>query len=225
MGGWAPQEGRVPVWVVGLLALAALLACVIGALLVWADADPYRRPPAPPGLRVSVPIWPSVHPFQVARVGSESSRPGTFLVWEESPAAGARGRGPIARFRRFEFPGGDPLEPGPAVQQAPEETALFDFDGDGVADEVHHLEKAYPKTVRVLSGADAAVLFEWQDPHASGFGPIGWGQGDWDGDGRSELAILSMRYDRSTYDWSIPDALFGARSWVSIVSWTGPQAR
>jgi hypothetical protein len=42
--------------------------------------------------------------------------------------------------------------------------------------------------------------------------------GDLDGDGFAEIALVHPRMDRSRYDFELWDALFGAKSWVTVVS-------
>ena len=112
----------------------------------------------------------------------------------------------------------------------------FDFDGDGMADQVMAGRRFNPGarpdpatgrfldhgTVQVRSGRDGRVLFENRDPLEYESDARAFPLGDLDGDGCAELALVHPRMDRSRYDLELVDRLFGAKSWVTIVS--GAQA-
>ena len=62
------------------------------------------------------------------------------------------------------------------------------------------------------------MLFEDQDPLEYQCDDRAFVLGDLDGDGFSEVALVHPRSDRSTYDLELWDLLFGAKSWISVVS-------
>jgi len=62
------------------------------------------------------------------------------------------------------------------------------------------------------------VLFEDTDPLEYECDARAFALGDLDGDGFSELALVHPPEDRSTYDVELWDRLFGAKSWISVVS-------
>lgn len=98
-------------------------------------------------------------------------------------------------------------------------SAPFDFDGDGVADSI---QQAIVDTklgyVRIESGRDGHALLEDSDPLEYESDDRVRVLGDLDGDGFAEIALVHPRMDRSRYDFELWDALFGAKSWVTVVS-------
>ena len=72
--------------------------------------------------------------------------------------------------------------------------------------------------VQVRSGRDGRVLFEDADPLEYESEDRAVPLDDLDGDGCSELALLHPRMDRSDYDWEPFDLVFGAKSWITVVS-------
>jgi hypothetical protein len=94
----------------------------------------------------------------------------------------------------------------------------FDFDADGAFDTIEVGQGVDFGTVRVRSGADQRVIFENDDPLEYECRARAIPLSDIDGDGYSELALLHPRTDRSRYDIEPIDWIFGAKSWVTIVS-------
>lgn len=131
-----------------------------------------------------------------------------------------------AMCRIYRYPGGELLE---RVTDAAARTLLEtklpserdqcvgDFDGDGTIDGITFDRDGF---VSIRSGTQGRVLFEdrdeleYENPNRAFF------LGDLDGDGTSEVALVHPRQDRSRYDFELWDALFGAKSWVSVVSWS-----
>ena len=95
---------------------------------------------------------------------------------------------------------------------------IGDFDGDGTADILETGSGLEYGSIRIRSGADGRVLFEDVDDLEYESTDRAVPLGDLDGDGRSELALIHPRMDRSNYDLELWDLLFGAKSWVTIVS-------
>lgn len=92
-----------------------------------------------------------------------------------------------------------------------------DFDGDGIDDRTV-FEKVDHGRAIVESGRDGSVLLESIEPLEYESNDRLTLLGDLDGDGFSELAVAHPRDDRSKYDWELFDAVFGAKSWLSVVS-------
>lgn len=97
-------------------------------------------------------------------------------------------------------------------------TRTFDFDADGSFDAIEIGEGVEFGTVRVRSGSDQRVIFEDDDPLEYECRARAIPLSDLDGDGYSELALLHPRTDRSRYDIEPIDWLFGAKSWITVVS-------
>jgi hypothetical protein len=100
----------------------------------------------------------------------------------------------------------------------PESPLACDLDGDGIADLVETGTTAEYGVSRVRSGADGRVLFENVDDLEYESSDRAVCLGDLDGDGRSEIALIHPRMDRSRYDFELWDLLFGAKSWITVVS-------
>jgi hypothetical protein len=115
----------------------------------------------------------------------------------------------------YEYPSGKLLDSRhvASIDRAP--APRFDFDGDATDDSAQWWPGG---RVRVVSGANGAVLFEdsdeleYEDPARI------FALGDLDRDGFGELALVHPRNDRSDYDFVLWDGLLGVNSWVTVVS-------
>jgi hypothetical protein len=95
----------------------------------------------------------------------------------------------------------------------------LDLDGDGIEDRIFTGQGYEAELVRVLSGADGAILFEYVDESEYFYGERVFSLGDLDNDGFGELALLHPRRVRS-YDMApaFTDSLAGVTSWVTVIS-------
>ena len=212
-----------------LLVLITLLLAISARDEIETPWSGHRRVPQPSGLVFQIEmrsVGPYVDCFRV------------YAIDRDGPAVAVIDDGPggrAASARVFRYPDGHELGrlslvETERIRQAHADDrnrrgAEFDFDGDGVPDRLEGGEAAefmhHPSDygrVRVLSGRDSSVLFEDWDPLEYECGERGYALGDLDGDGFAEIALVHPRMDRSRYDLELWDALFGAKSWISIVS-------
>ncbi|MBK7875485.1 MAG: hypothetical protein IPJ77_07000 [Planctomycetes bacterium] len=94
----------------------------------------------------------------------------------------------------------------------------LDLDGDGRQDVVEPGVDPRRGLVRLLTAPGGRVLLEDDDDIEYETMDRVIALGDLDGDGKGECAVLHPRSDRSAYDFELGDLVFGAKSWISIVS-------
>lgn len=94
----------------------------------------------------------------------------------------------------------------------------LDLDGDGREDAIEPGMDPRRGLVRVRAAVDGSVLLEDDDDIEYESTDRVIALGDLDGDGKGECAVLHPRSDRSAYDFELGDLVFGAKSWISIVS-------
>jgi hypothetical protein len=196
---------------------------VLGVALVLLAANPkHRRPPTPAGLVFRVEARRVHDPLDRFAVTCEKRDGPAVVVFsaakEDTPAS----------LRVFRYPSGELLQElsgAPAEQSFQERSSpvegtnvVFDFDADGVQDLIEVGESLEFGLIRVRSGVDRTPLFDDDDPLEYETGDRAIPLGDVDGDGYAELALLHPRMDRSRYDEELGDWLFGAKSWVTVVS-------
>jgi hypothetical protein len=199
------------------VSVGALLLAGGSWLAITAAGTGHRRPPSPSGLVLRLVTREVVSPFDGFVVfATERNGPAIVVLTPRT------GEFPATR-HIYSYPDGKLLEearldPTPVAQSS----GIFDFDGDGVADRIDNGsgESGAPDygVVRVYSGRDGHVLFVDRDDLEYEGNERAFPLPDLDGDGCSELALLYPRMDRSSYDLEVGDMLFGAKSWVSIVS-------
>ena len=207
------------------LAGSTCLVLVGGCCLaVLRDQIRHRQPPSPPGI---------VFRVEAREVVSPMDHIETYAVDRNGPAVAIYAPSTMqhpASLRILRYPGGSSIDEvvGPAAVREREQCvpavgasdAFFDFNSDGAADAI----QVGPQTgedygmIRIRSGRDGRVLFEDRDPLEYEDGDRAFSLGDLDGDGYSELALIHPRMDRSKYDLEPLDALFGAKSWITVVS-------
>lgn len=119
--------------------------------------------------------------------------------------------GPVHGVTRVEF-GSYPV---------PGENRPFDFDGDGVEDAVATRRWDGSSHVTVESGASGGTLFMYEESCGRWVHSRAVALPDLDGDGRSELAVIHPRVDRSVFDDHFCDSFVDVKSWVTIVSSSG----
>lgn len=209
---------RATLWLGGLLVAALSIA----SALVLVRSSGYHSRPNPLGRVLSIrigddlcsPITDRIHVSLVQRA------PAIVQVLDRDRTSSPIGRhtprlGDPAQW--IEFPSGQRVRVDSRATSPP---LLFDFDADGVEDRVTSEIIAGGRVNRseVLSGSTGAVLYRYDDPQEYGQRSRAFPLGDLDGDGHAELALLHPRCDRSTYDTVPTDTLFGARSWLSVIS-------
>ncbi|MEM9382001.1 MAG: hypothetical protein AAGB93_18745 [Planctomycetota bacterium] len=197
---------------VGLLSAGALALGTLPLTLPLLRLTGYHVRPRPDGMRLRVDLPPSQFPHD---------RPSVRVLAGDEPALEVRGLrgGPHV----FSVASGDRLAAvGPPSDPETVAPGAFDFDGDGVEDEiVGAITEGGRSVLRVVCGATGRVLFGNVDP--MGYTPTDRGRPlpDLDGDGRSELAVYHPRDDRSTYDFEVVDAVLDVTSWMTVVSYDG----
>jgi len=215
---------RIPLW--GRALLALLAASSLGVLLLMLAA-PYCEPwwrhrltPQPDGLVMQLELreWLGIFD-KIVVMPIERNGPAILIYDEGLPSSRARFPETITVVR---YPTGEVLEhvvaPHPsrvAQCRTPSSWDTFDFDGDGTPDRGEADDDGW---VHVRSDADGSKLWSQHDDLEYETNDRLIPLGELDGDGCSELAVLHPRDDRSNYDWEPLDALFGAKSWLSIVS-------
>jgi hypothetical protein len=215
--------------------LTAFLLGVGGYALTYASHTGHRRPPTPSGMVFRVETREMVSPDDGAEV---------YAVTCDGPAVAIATRATRrheASLTIHRYPEGTCLKrwrgadalrevaEGPFAK--PVTLVSLDLDGDGTLDPIAVGAKSNPfqsaespqdyqdyGVVRILSGRDDRILFENRDPLEYEGTDRAIPLGDLDGDGFSELALLHPRMDRD-YDFeNVWDVLFGAKSWVTVIS-------
>lgn len=215
---------RAVAWSFGGAIAAFTLA---GGVLIAIDrAAGYQGKPRPAGsvlvVRIGGELWSALGTTRT-RVEVVQREPAILAVHDTgSPPFGSEdfGTPKSVATLSFEYPSGRRRSLGEQGAQPLVAKLPFDFDADGVEDEVTSslAEGRSVSRVEVLSGATGAVLFRDDDPHLYTQVLRGFPLGDLDGDGFAELALLHPRCDRSGFDMVLGDDLLGARSWLSVVS-------
>lgn len=178
--------------------------------------------PQPDGLVLQVTLRETLEPFDGLVITPIDREGPAVAIYDEGDRLG-----PLSRFPEtlivVRYPTGEVLEhvvrPSPQlrseIRAARRSKVEFDFDGDGLVD---RWECDLDGWAYVRSGADGSTLWSQHDSleyeDKDRLTPLG----DLDGDGCSELAVLHPRDDRSSYDFEPLDRLFGAKSWLSVVS-------
>ena len=185
----------------------------------------HRRPPQPDGMVFRVEAREVAHPFDRIEV-HPVDRGGPAIAVFEPAVTGHVASLSIYSYRdgrRIEALSGDEAIRAEATIEAAASMRTnvpFDFDGDGVADTIEEFadRSGWGSTVRIVSGRDGRALFVDEDPvEYEGHDRMRM-LGDLDGDGYAEIALVHPRMDRSRYDLELWDALFGAKSWVTVIS-------
>ena len=207
-----------------LILTVSVGALLLGGGLLLVAFSGHRRPPHPHGMVFRITVREVVSPFD--RIVVEPAADSRSAIVVRTPLVVAfpatvteynYPTGRIAWSKRFArstrvLPRGE----GPS---SPAPTPVFDFDGDGTPDSIRVGEGHEYGLVEVISGASGAVLFGDCDPLEYENPARAFPLGDLDGDGFSELALVHPRRDRSEYDLDEPgDWLFGARSWITVIS-------
>lgn len=91
----------------------------------------------------------------------------------------------------------------------------IDLDGDGTDDALSELPYG---TTTITSGRDGTTLFVDRDPLEYESHQRARLLGDLDGDGHGDFALLHPRSDRSKYDIELLDRIYGAKSWITLIS-------
>ncbi len=192
---------------------------VIGALPTWTE---HRRTPNPRGLVLQFELAEADSLWDTAEVLS-LERDGRVLAIVDHGTQAVPTTLLVVR-----YPSGEILErvakldPARLASLRAEHLShwppYFDFDGDGCEDAAHDGGELGYGRVAVSSGADRRELWSDEDPLEYESNDRLTPLGDLDGDGCAELAVWHPRFDRSDYDTELVDAIFGAKSWLSIVS-------
>lgn len=214
---------RLRVWGVGAFAALSVASVFAFLTLDWWD---HRLAPRPTGavLRVELPEEQFHFTGRFFRVAVlDRDGPAIAVLWGgRRVSASALEPYTLLVVR---YPNGEVLERtvGPSRKQLDEFAAgssttaarRFDFDGDGVEDRAKCGNRG---RAWVECGASGARIWEQRDrleyESRERLTPLG----DLDGDGCSELAVIHPRQDRSKYDFELFDAMFGATSWLTVVS-------
>ncbi len=223
---------RSHVWIVGAI-VAVVCALPVMAVLVFANAG-HRSTPHPPGMVMRVEERQVESPLDTISVFAVDRGGPAIAVFTSDGTVHTAGPGGAqtlslahkATCRIYRYPDGVLLEQvTDAAARKLLETQLpsrrdqlvGDFDGDGTID---GLTFDRDGLVRIRSGSEGRVLFEDRDDLEYENEERAFFLGDLDGDGSSEVALTHPRMDRSRYDLELWDLLFGAKSWVSVVSWS-----
>jgi hypothetical protein len=205
------------------LAVLVLLGLVFAIVAAWPTWSAHRRTPEVAGLMFQVELPAVVAPPFERFIVYSIDRGGPAVVVIRSVNAPLPTQLTVCR-----YPTGEVLEhvancsaadlDRVAAERIAPERRDFDFDGDGSSDATSWEEGLGPRSAAVESGSDGSVLFESREPLEYESNDRLRLLGDLDGDGCSELAVLHPRMDRSRYDFEPLDRMYGAKSWLSVVS-------
>ena len=215
---------RLRVWGVGAFAALSVASVFAFLTLDWWD---HRLAPRPTGavLRVELPEEQFFFGGPFFRVAAlDRDGPAIAVLWGGRYVSASAAPEPYTLLV-VRYPSGEVLERtvGPSRKQLDEFAAgssttaarRFDFDGDGVEDRAKCGNRG---RAWVESGATGVIFWaqreELEYENWERLTPLG----DLDGDGCSELAVIHPRQDRSKYDFELFDAVFGATSWLTVVS-------
>jgi hypothetical protein len=204
-------------WVALGCGTALFLAAALLLILLLSFRPAHQELPKPDGMVLRIELPEAEVPWINAAVRVSGEQPPRLIVtYRVYPRPGECDY----VCAEYAYPSGKRLtEPVPAADiDALQEHAEFDFDGDGVVDTLQCDWTAGVHTVRVTSGVTGRGLFVHTDPREYEYEKGAFPLGDLDGDGCAELALSHPRMDRSDYDLELYDAIFGARSWITVVS-------
>ncbi len=179
------------------------VACFALLVLAWFLSMPVS--PAPPGAAMQIELPELEVPYDRFEVHAYSLNPPVLAIVHSADTW--NGIAP----RLFRFPDAHEISWNKPARLA--SAGTFDFNEDGTPD-LLDLDNQH---VRVRSGSSSYVLYAYADDSAWGQVDRAFPLPDLDGDGSSELALIHPRIDRSGFDFVLQDALFGVRSWVTIV--------
>ena len=192
---------------------------VIGALPTWTE---HRRTPNPRGLVLQLELRESASPLERWEfLPIERDGPAIAIVdhgASEFPKSLIVVRHPSGEILQLVEPATDADFDAARAARWTKSASAFDFDGDGIGDQVGTGGDARYGSGLVLSGVDDRELWSDEDPLEYESNDRLTPLGDLDGDGCAELAVWHPRFDRSDYDTELVDAIVGAKSWLSIVS-------
>lgn len=201
-----------------VLAICAATGAAAVFLALWGARTglrpAYQEPPEPDGLVLRIELPKAVTPWGNESVRVLGRNPARLLVTHRDPVSDQY-------FAvEYAYPSGEAVGE-PQLAAGCDEIARdarFDFDGDGVEDQLE-CEWSYPgHAVRVRSGATGEGLFGHFDPREYEYETGAFPLGDLDGDGCAELALVHPRKARSDYDLGLYDRVFGVHSWITVVS-------
>ncbi|MEM1451704.1 MAG: hypothetical protein AAGI22_21510 [Planctomycetota bacterium] len=208
----AAGEKRRRIVGIALLCGGSVLLAVLPFGLQVMRLTGYHARPHPEGMRLRVELPASVSRFRAPDVRVRTSGEPVLDV-----------HGLVGGPHAFSIASGVPLAASSLVTDSTlADPGAFDFDGDGVEDEIVDLGvRGGNSVLRVVSGSTGRTLF--QDSDAAAYTPTDRGRAlpDLDGDGLSELALYHPRDDRATYDFEPVDLLLDAKSWLTVVSYDG----